>query len=107
MPHSGRCLSKTGSQWLKSEGFDSVGYDKSMWVMKEGDQEIMLCTRVDDSFVMASTHCPHKLPQQDLLRKFDGTADMDAKEYVGMEWERDVEGHTRKLHQSAFCERNS
>ena len=56
MPHSGRCLNKTGSQWLKSEGFDSVGYEKSMWVMKEGDQEIMLCTRVDDSFVMASTH---------------------------------------------------
>ena len=56
------------------------GYEKSMWVMIEGDQEIMLCTRVDDSFVMASTHCPHKLPQQDLLRKFDGTADMDAKE---------------------------
>jgi hypothetical protein len=36
--------------------------------------------------------------------RFDGTADMDAKEYVGMEWERDVKGNTSKLHQSAFCE---
>ena len=52
MPHSGRCLHKTWSQWLKSEGFDSVvGYEKSMWVKKEYNQQIMLCTHVDDSLV--------------------------------------------------------
>jgi hypothetical protein len=54
MPHSGRCLHKTWSQWLKSEGFESVGYEKSMWVKKDGDQQIMLWTHVDDSFVTAS-----------------------------------------------------
>jgi hypothetical protein len=37
--------------------------------------------------------------------RFDGTTDMDATEYVGTEWERDVEGNTSKLHQSAFCEK--
>ncbi len=75
MPHSGRCLHKTWSQWLKSEGFESVGYEKSMWFKKDGDQQIMLCTHVDDSFVT------------------------DAKEYVGMEWERDVE----RQHEQASC----
>ncbi len=30
MSHSGRCFHKTWSQWLKSEGFESVGYEKSM-----------------------------------------------------------------------------
>ncbi len=30
---------------------------------------------------------------------------MDAKEYVGMEWEWDVKGNTNKFHQSAFCEK--
>jgi hypothetical protein len=44
-------LHKTWSQWLKSEGFESVGYEKSMWVKKDGDQQIMRCTHVDDSFV--------------------------------------------------------
>jgi hypothetical protein len=74
--------------------------------MQEGDQQIMLFTHVDDSFCHGKQRdCPHKLPQQALLRKFDGTSDMDAKEYVGMDWERDIEGHTRKLHQSAFCEK--
>ena len=38
LPHSGRCLHKTWSQWLNSEGFESVGYDKSMWVKKEGSE---------------------------------------------------------------------
>jgi hypothetical protein len=54
MPHSGRYLHKTWSQWLKSEGFESVGYEQSMWVKKEGNETIMPCTHVDDSFVTAS-----------------------------------------------------
>jgi hypothetical protein len=70
MPHSDRCLHKTWSQWLKSEGFESVGYEKSMWVKKDGDQ-INFRIRMLSGFG----------------GRFDGTADMDAKEYVGMEWE--------------------
>jgi hypothetical protein len=109
MPHSGRCLHKTWSQWLKSEGFESVGYEKSMWVKKDGDQQIMLCTHVDDSFVTASSEAALINFRNRMLStyggRFDGTADMDAKEYVGMEWERDVKGNTSKLHQSAFCEK--
>ncbi len=54
MSHSVRYLHKTWSQWLKSEGFESVGYEKSMWVKRDGDQQIMICTHVDDSFVTVS-----------------------------------------------------
>jgi hypothetical protein len=36
MPHSGKCLHKTWSQWLNSEGFESVGYERSLWGQKEG-----------------------------------------------------------------------
>ena len=35
----------------------------------------------------------------------DGTAEMDAKKDVGMEWKRDVPGCTSNLHQSAYCEK--
>ncbi len=38
----------------------------------------------------------------DYVGRFDDTVDMDAKEYMGMEWERDVKGNTNKLHQSVF-----
>ena len=40
-----------------------------------------------------------------LMTVLYGTADIDAKEYVGMEWERDVKGNTRKLINRAFCEK--
>ena len=83
MPHSGRCLHKTWSQWLKSEGFETVGYEKSMWVKKDGDQQIMLCTHVDDSFVTASSEAALINFRNRMLSayggRFDGTADMDAK----------------------------
>ncbi len=88
---SDRCLNKTLSQCLKSEEFDSVGYEKSMWVKKDGDQQIMLCTHVDDSFVTECTEATLKNFLNRILSsyggRFDGTVDMDAKEYVGMEWE--------------------
>ena len=106
MPHSGRCLHKTWSQWLNSEGFESVGYEKSMWVKKEGSEEIMLCTHVDDTFVTESSVDTLIKFRTWMFKqygdRFDGTAEMDVKEYLDMEWERDFEQGTSKLHQSAF-----
>ncbi len=80
-----------------------------MWVKKDGDQQIMFYTHVDDSFVTASSETTLRNFRNRMISpyggRFDDTADMDAKEYVGMEWERDVEGNTSKLHQVAFCEK--
>jgi hypothetical protein len=63
----------------------------------------MICTHVDDSFVTSSREVT--LINSSYGGRFDGTTDMDAKEYVGMEWERDVKDNTNKFHQSAFCEK--
>ena len=69
----------------------------------------MLCTHVDDTFVTASSKDTLIKFRNQMLRqygdRFDDTAEMDAKEYLGMEWERDFEQVTGKLHQSAFCEK--
>jgi hypothetical protein len=78
----------------KSQGFESVGYEKSMRVKKDDDQQIMLCTHVNDSSVTSSSEvtlinfCNRILSSYG--GRFDCTVDMDAKEYVGMEWERDA-----------------
>jgi hypothetical protein len=65
-----------------------------MWVKKDGDQQIMLYTHVDDSFVTVSTETTLINFRNRMLSsyggRFNGTVDMDAKEHVGMEWERDV-----------------
>ena len=55
----------------------------------------MLCTHVDDTFVTASSEDTLIKFRNRMLRqyggRFDGTAEMDAEEYLGMEWERDFE----------------
>jgi hypothetical protein len=113
LPKGGKTIYITPPQgWEedpKSEGFESVGYEKSMWVKKDGDQQIMFCTHVDDSFVTVSSEATLINFRNRILSsyggRFDGPDDMDAKEYVGMEWERDVKSNTTKLHQLAFCEK--
>ena len=80
MPHSGRCLHKTWSQWLKSEGFESVGYEQSMWVKKKGSETMMLCTHVDDSFVTARYFFKITLTSEQAMRT--RSVSQHAKEYV-------------------------
>ena len=69
----------------------------------------MFCTHVDDIFETATIETDlinfHSRIISIYRGRFDDTDDIDAKEYVGMEWERDVKGNTRKLHQSVFCEK--
>ena len=54
MPHSGRCLHVTWSNWLKSEGFTKVGYEGSMWAKQHEGDHILIATHVDDSIVTGS-----------------------------------------------------
>jgi hypothetical protein len=76
-----------------------------MWVKKEGMEQIILCTHVDDTFVTSSSEDTLIEFRNRMLRqhggRLDGTAEMDAKEYLGMEWERDLKEGTSQLHQSA------
>jgi hypothetical protein len=65
-----------------------------MWVKKDGDQQIMLCTHVDDSFVTASSGATLINFLNRMLSayggRFDGTADMDAKRIL-LRWvDRDM-----------------
>jgi GH24 family phage-related lysozyme (muramidase) len=43
MPHSGRCLHVTWSNWLKSQDFQKAAYEGAMWRMNDKDGEIILC----------------------------------------------------------------
>ena len=87
MPHSGRCLHVTWSNWLKSEGFSKVGYEGSMWVKNDGKDTIMISTHVDDSIVNGSS--PEKLDAfiNRLKSRFDATEEKDVSDFLGMEWE--------------------
>ena len=42
MPHSGRCLHITWSNWLEEQGFQKAGYEGSMWSRKDKDRDTIL-----------------------------------------------------------------
>ena len=74
---------------------------------KEVSDQIMLCPHVDDTFVTTSSEGTLIKFRNQILRqygdRFDGTVEMDTNEYLGMEWERDFEQDTSKIHQSVRC----
>ena len=105
MPHSGRCLHVTWSKWLKSEGFSKVGYEGSMWAKNDGKDTILIATHVDDSIVTGSSTEKLDAFLKKLQERFDVTVEKDVSDFLGMEWERDIEGRTSKLHQKAFLEK--
>ena len=105
MPHSGRCLHVTWSNWLQQKGFRKVGYEGAMWVWSDESDYILLATHVDDSIVTGSSEVKTKRMIDDILNRFDGTVDEDVSEILGMEWNRDRTNRTSKLHQSAYIEK--
>jgi hypothetical protein len=107
MPHSGRCLHVTWSNWLERQGFQKAGYKGAMWSRKDKDGDtILLATHVDDSIVTGSND-DDKTDTfvREMLDRFDGTCDHNLTEMLGMEWEHDIEAGTSILHQRAFTEK--
>jgi hypothetical protein len=105
MPHSGRCLHVTWSNWLKEQGFYKVGYEGAMFAKDDGEDKILLSTHVDDSFITGSSTEKLKLFVDAINERFDATFEWNPSEYIGMEWERDRANRTSKLHQAAFSEK--
>jgi hypothetical protein len=106
MPHSGRCLHVTWSNWLENQGFKKAGYEGAMWSRKDKDGDtILVATHVDDSIVTGSDDDKTDIFVRELLERFDGTCERNLTEILGMEWERDIEAGTSVLHQRAFTEK--
>jgi hypothetical protein len=106
MPHSGRCLHITWSNWLESQGFQKAGYEGAMWSKKDKDGDtILVATHVDDSIVTGSNDDKTDTFVREMLDRFDGTCERNLTEMLGMEWERDIKAGTSILHQKAFTEK--
>jgi hypothetical protein len=74
MPHSGRCLHVTWSNWLVSQGFQKAGYEGAMWSRKDKDGDtILVATHVDNSIVTGSYDDKTDTFVREMLDRFDGT----------------------------------
>jgi hypothetical protein len=102
MPHSGRCLHVTWSNWLESQGFQKG----AMWSRKDKDDDtVLVATHVDDSIVTGPDNDKTVTFVCEMLDRFDGTCKRNLTEMLGMEWERHIETGTSISHQRAFTEK--
>ena len=60
---------------------------------------------MDDSIITGSNDGKTDALFEQIRKRFDGTVEEDVSELLGMEWERDFENASSKLHQAAYTEK--
>jgi len=107
-PSSPRALHKTMDAYFKSEGFDTIGFEESVWVRPAGgkySEDLYVSAHVDDCLV--SCRSPEVMAKfkRDLLSRFAGTDEGDVTEYLGCQLVRDRKRRTGHLVQAGYAER--
>ena len=107
-PSSPRALHKTMDAYFKSEGFDTVGFEESVWRRPAGGKyadDIFVSAHVDDCLIACKSAMVMASFKQDLLSRFVGTDEGEVTEYLGCEIIRDREAKTAKIVQAGYAER--
>ena len=97
-PSSPRALHKTMDAYFKSEGFDTIGFEESVWVRPAGGkyaEDIYVPAHVDDCLLSCKSADVMTRFKKDLLRRFVGTDEGEMTEYLGI----------GRLVQSGYAER--
>ena len=102
MPQSARCWHLTMSNWLKNEGFNTVGYEKSMWCKEENGHKILMGSHIDDFIICSTSRQMLDHFRKRLLEKFDGDYLGPINHYLGCEIERDRKSKTAIITQKHY-----
>jgi hypothetical protein len=107
-PSSPRALHKTMDAYFKSEGFDTIGFEESVWVRPAGGkycEDIYVSAHVDDCLLSCKSANVMSKFKKDLLDRFAGTNEGEVTEYLGCELVRDRKARTGQLVQAGYAER--
>ena len=107
-PSSPRALHKTMDAYFKSEGFDTIGFEESVWVRPAGgkySEDIYVSAHVDDCLLSCKSPDVMSKFKRDLLSRFVGTDEGEVMEYLGCELVRDRRTRTGHLVQAGYAER--
>ena len=107
-PSSPRALHKTMDAYFKSEGFDTIGFEESVWVRPAGGkycEDIYVSAHVDDCLLSCKSADVMSKFKQDLLQRFAGTDEGEVTEYLGCELIRNRKARTGQLVQKGYAER--
>ena len=98
---SSRALHKTMNVFFRSEGFDTIGFEESVWKRTVGgkyDEDIYVSAHVDDCDIMTGF-------KKELLTRSVVTDEGEVTEYLGCELIRDHSAKTAKINQKGYAER--
>ena len=107
-PSSPRALHKTMDAYFKSEGFDTIGLEESVWVRPAGgkySEDIYVSAHVDDRLLSCKSLSVMSQFKGDSLSRFAGTDEGEVTEYLGYELVRDRKARTGRLVQAGYAER--
>jgi len=107
-PSSPRALHKTMDAYFRSEGFDTIGFEESVWRRPAGGkyaEDIFVSAHVDDCLIACKSAGIMATFKKELLTRFVGTDEGEVTQYLGCELIRDRKARTAKLVQSGYAER--
>eukprot|EP00961_Rhodomonas_salina_P133878 1801435-Rhodomonas_salina.2 len=108
VPSSACMLHLTVAKWMKEQGFQTVGFEDSVWSRPAGGRygsRITVSAHIDDLLIACADKGALELFKRDLLKRFDCTDKGEVVQYLGCEVIFDREGGTVTLHQKVYAER--
>eukprot|EP00961_Rhodomonas_salina_P279988 3782338-Rhodomonas_salina.2 len=108
VPSSERMLHLTVAKWMKEQGFQTVGFEDSVWSRQSGGSygaRITVSAHIDDLLIACADKAALELFKRDLLMRFDGTDEGEVEQYLGCKVIFDREGGKVTLRQKVYAER--
>jgi hypothetical protein len=99
-PSSPRVLHKTMDAFFKSEGFDTIGFDESVWKRAgrgKDAEDIYVSTYVDDCLIACKSKDIMTAFKKEILTRFIGTDEGEVTEYLGCELIHDRSAKTATI----------
>eukprot|EP00961_Rhodomonas_salina_P085158 1143384-Rhodomonas_salina.1 len=109
VPSSARALWVTLSKYFGERGFETVGFEDSVWCRQAGGQygaKIIVSAHIDDLLIACSDlNVMKKFKfKEDFLKRFEGTDEGDVEQYLGCEVIYYREASTVTLRQKVYAE---
>jgi hypothetical protein len=107
-PSSPRALHKTMDAFFKSEGFDTIGFEESVWKRVGGgkyDEDIYVSSHVDDCLIACKSKDIMVAFKKEILTRFISTDEGEVTEYLGCELIRDRSVKSATIVQKGYAER--
>eukprot|EP00961_Rhodomonas_salina_P230358 3113161-Rhodomonas_salina.5 len=108
IPSSAKALFETLDNWFREKGFESVGFEDSVWSRPEGGRSgasITVSAHIDDCLIECEDLKVLEAFKADSLTRFDCTSDGEVEQYLGCTVVRDRANLTVTLKQSVYAER--